>query len=70
MLLNTVLNSATVQFMQQLSEHFVLQQLASGQDFQNTTRPALPYFLYFKSTCAQYPIHRVLLPCPRSPRSC
>ena len=41
----------------------------SGQDFQNTPCPAVPYFKYFESICVQYPIHQVL-PCPRSPRSC
>ena len=30
--------------------------------FSNTPCPGVPYFKYFESICAQYPIHR-LLPC-------
>ena len=33
----------------QLSEDFVLLWLASGQDFQNTLRPPVPYFSYIVS---------------------
>ena len=44
----------------QLSDDFALLWLASGQDFQNTMCPAVPYFLNFESICAEYPIHRVL----------
>ena len=31
------------------------------QDFQNTPCPTIPYFVYFRSICVQYPIHGVLL---------
>ena len=68
MLLNTVLNSATARQFMQLSEDFAFLWLASGQDFQNTPRPAVPCFLYIEPICAQYHFNRVL-PCPRSPRS-
>jgi len=37
----------------QLSQDFGLLWLASGQDFQNTPRPAV---LYFMTICAEYPI--------------
>lgn len=51
-----VLNSATARQFMQLSQDFGLLWLASGQDFQNTPRPAVPYFMYFESMCAEYPI--------------
>ena len=44
MLLNTVLSSTTARQLMQLSEDLALLWLASGQDFQNTPRPAVPYF--------------------------